>query len=45
MTTAAMPGKRIAPGAYEALVEALALVFWNKDPLERTYGSRLIAMA
>ena len=35
MTTAAMPGKRIAPGAYEALVEALALVFWNKDPLER----------
>ena len=27
--------KRIAPGAYEALLEALAVVFWNKDRLER----------
>jgi hypothetical protein len=27
--------KRIAPGAYDALVEALALVFWNKQPFER----------
>jgi hypothetical protein len=27
--------KRIAPGAYDALVEALAVVFWNKPPFER----------
>jgi Restriction endonuclease len=27
--------KRIAPGAYDALVEALAAVFWNKVPFER----------
>ena len=28
-------GKRIAAGAYEALIEALAVIFWNKDPQER----------
>ncbi|MFZ0130633.1 MAG: hypothetical protein WAL77_14545 [Candidatus Dormiibacterota bacterium] len=27
--------KRIAAGAYDALIEALAVVFWNKQPLER----------
>lgn len=27
--------KRIAPGAYDALLEALAVVFWNKLPFER----------
>jgi hypothetical protein len=27
--------KRIAPGAYDALVDALAAVFWNKQPFER----------
>jgi hypothetical protein len=27
--------KKIAPGAYNALVEALAAVFWNKQPFER----------
>jgi len=30
------PGtKRIAPGAYNALLEALSTVFWNKQPFER----------
>lgn len=28
-------GKRLAPGAYDALLEALAVVFWNKPPFER----------
>jgi Restriction endonuclease len=27
--------KRIAAGAYDALIEALAVVFWNKVPFER----------
>ncbi len=27
--------KRIAPGAYDALVDALSVVFWNKAPFER----------
>jgi Restriction endonuclease len=27
--------KRIAPAAYDALVDALAVVFWNKQPFER----------
>jgi hypothetical protein len=27
--------KRIAPGAYDALVEALSVIFWNKAPFER----------
>jgi hypothetical protein len=27
--------KRIAAGAYDALIEALAVVFWNKQPFER----------
>jgi hypothetical protein len=27
--------KRIAPGAYDALVDALATIFWNKPPFER----------
>jgi len=27
--------KRIAPPAYEALAEALAVIFWNKGPFER----------
>lgn len=27
--------QRIAPGAYDALAEALAVVFWNKPPFER----------
>jgi hypothetical protein len=27
--------KRIAPGAYDALVEALSIIFWNKAPFER----------
>lgn len=30
-----MASKRIAAGAYEALIEALAVVFWNKAPQER----------
>jgi hypothetical protein len=35
MTKHATTAKRIAPGAYDALVDALALVFWNKPPFER----------
>ncbi len=27
--------KRLAPGAYDALLEALAVVFWNRAPFER----------
>lgn len=27
--------RRLAPGAYDALLEALAVVFWNKPPFER----------
>ncbi len=27
--------KKIAAGAYDALIEALSVVFWNKAPLER----------
>jgi hypothetical protein len=27
--------KRLTPGAYDALAEALAVVFWNKAPFER----------
>src|SRR5918995_2731902 len=27
--------KRIAPAAYDALVDALAVIFWNKQPFER----------
>lgn len=30
-----MVSKRIGAGAYEALIEALAVVFWNKAPQER----------
>jgi hypothetical protein len=33
--TEADPTKKIAPGAYDALVDALSLVFWNKGPFER----------
>jgi hypothetical protein len=28
-------GKRIAPAAYDALAEALAVIHWNKQPFER----------
>ena len=30
-----LSSKRIAPGAYDALVDALSVVFWNKAPFER----------
>ncbi len=35
MTADALAGKRIAPQAYEALAEALAVIHWNKQPFER----------
>jgi hypothetical protein len=35
MTGGTQSAKRIAPGAYDALVDALAVVFWNKQPFER----------
>jgi hypothetical protein len=35
MPTDSSPSKRIAAGAYDALVDALAVVFWNKGPFER----------
>lgn len=35
MSTSKNRAKRIAPGAYDALIEALAVVFWNKQPFER----------
>lgn len=33
--------KRIAPGAYDALLEALAVVYWKKSDLERFLRSQL----
>jgi hypothetical protein len=35
MSEGQVSSKRIAPGAYDALVDALAVVFWNKQPFER----------
>jgi hypothetical protein len=38
-TTTTTKSKRIAPQAYEALAEALAVIHWNKQPYE-TYLPR-----
>jgi hypothetical protein len=35
MPTNTHRSKRIAPAAYDALVDALAVIFWNKQPFER----------
>lgn len=35
MSAHAHRAKRIAPAAYDALVDALAVIFWNKQPFER----------
>lgn len=35
MSAHAHRAKRIAPAAYDALVDALAVLFWNKQPFER----------
>jgi hypothetical protein len=35
MSAQAHRAKRIAPAAYDALVDALAVIFWNKQPFER----------
>ncbi len=41
MTAPSTPHKRIAAGAYDVLLEALAVVFWNKGPFERYVRSQL----
>ncbi|MGK5738130.1 restriction endonuclease [Micromonospora sp. URMC 103] len=41
MSVDALAGKRIAPHAYEALAEALAVIHWNEQPFERYIRSSL----